>query len=237
MHSLPTAARKAAFVLALVAAWPVQAADTPGRGISAEFEVAFMRFTIDHHFAAMRMTELAAGTDPQRDAEILPTEGTSQTPGFQASPGRAQDDAIRSLARRNNRMQREEIGMLQRMLRTRYGVDHRPQVPASGRVLIEALEASGNGAGFEQAFLKAFSRHHYTLLGPINGCMTATDPKHHELRRLCSMMWHSQTGDIEEMREMLDRRFGVPDWRPFDETEAALASPSSGPRGRSSAGR
>ena len=35
-------------------------ADQPGRGLTGPFEVELMKLTIDHHFTAMRMTELAA---------------------------------------------------------------------------------------------------------------------------------------------------------------------------------
>lgn len=36
----------------------------PGRGLTAQFEIEFMKFTLDHHFAALRITELAAGDGP-----------------------------------------------------------------------------------------------------------------------------------------------------------------------------
>lgn len=42
-------------------------ADVPGRGRTAAFEVNCLRFIINHHASATRMTELAAGTDPTRD--------------------------------------------------------------------------------------------------------------------------------------------------------------------------
>jgi hypothetical protein len=48
-----------------------------------------MQFTIDHHFSAMRMTELAAGGDPVRTVETSPNEKTSPTPGFTASQPKA----------------------------------------------------------------------------------------------------------------------------------------------------
>ena len=42
-------------------------ADEPGRGLTARFETQFMMQAIDHHYAALRMTELAAGTDLTRE--------------------------------------------------------------------------------------------------------------------------------------------------------------------------
>jgi hypothetical protein len=50
-------------LVAAAALSPVIAfADGPGAGLTAQYETAFMKMAIDHHFAALRMTELAAGT-------------------------------------------------------------------------------------------------------------------------------------------------------------------------------
>lgn len=68
--------------------------DQPGRGITRPFEIDYLKFIIDHHFAALRMTEVAAGTDPNRDAAISAHEGTSPTPGFSASADKAQLEEI-----------------------------------------------------------------------------------------------------------------------------------------------
>lgn len=46
--------------------------DEPGRGRTGPFEIRFMQFTIDHHFAALRITELAAGGDPVRSVVVSP---------------------------------------------------------------------------------------------------------------------------------------------------------------------
>src|SRR6476661_3632020 len=63
-------------LLALVAS--PASADGPGRGHTANFEKAYLQFIIDHHYSALRMTELAAGTDLQRDTAIdNPQEGTA----------------------------------------------------------------------------------------------------------------------------------------------------------------
>jgi hypothetical protein len=100
------------------------AADGPGRGLTAQFEIDFLKFTIDHHFGALRITELAAGTDTKRSAEISPTEGTSPSPEFLSTPARALLDEVKSLARRNNQMQREEILTAQAFLQKWYGITY-----------------------------------------------------------------------------------------------------------------
>lgn len=191
-------------------------ADQPGRGQTATFEIEFLRFTMDHHFAALRMTELAAGTDPRRDEGITANEGTSPTPGFAASSAKATLDDLKSLARRNNRMQREEIGTLRRMLRDWYGLDHEPRVRGDARASIDLLERAAPGASFNHTFYEVFSRHHYGLLEPLNACLTGTEIKHEDLRRECRTMWHSQTADIDMMRRDLLRHFGIADYQPFE---------------------
>lgn len=68
---------------ALVASAGVAHADGPGRGNTAQFERSYLVFIINQHYSALRMTELAAGTDPMRDAQVVaPQEGTSPTPGL-----------------------------------------------------------------------------------------------------------------------------------------------------------
>lgn len=232
-----TRSTTAACVLAVGLAAPLRVlADQPGRGLTAPFKVDLMKLVIDHHFAAMRMTELAAGTDPQRDAAVAPTEGTSPTPGFGATQANASLDDLKSLARRNNRMQREEIATLQTYLREWYGIAHEPQVRPDGAQLIRVLAQSGRSEAFDHAFFEVFSRHHYTLLQPLNGCLTGSELTHDELRRLCSQAWHSQTEDIEEMRQELERSFSISDYRPFPDDQPL--DPMRGPpRGEHSGGQ
>ena len=117
-------------VLALSAlAVPPAQADAPGRGQTAQFERDYLTFIIDHHYSALRMTELAAGTDTQRDPPVdNPEEGTSPTPDTSATPPKAGMGDIKSMARMGNRMQREEIVKAQKFLRDWYGTSHDPTV-------------------------------------------------------------------------------------------------------------
>jgi len=123
------------FTLALllsVVALPTRA-DEPGRGITAQFEINYLKFFADHHFAALRMTELAAGTDLTRDAEISPNEGNSPTPNEPMTPAKATINDIKSLARRTNRVQREEILEAQKYLREWYKIEYQPHSHTGSR--------------------------------------------------------------------------------------------------------
>jgi hypothetical protein len=83
----------------LVMMAPAAIADGPGRGQTADFEKAYLQFIIDHHYSALRMTELAAGTDLQRDAAIdNPQEGTAPTPNTNPTTAKSTDDQIKFMS-------------------------------------------------------------------------------------------------------------------------------------------
>lgn len=190
-------------------------AEEPGRGLTAAFEQSYLKFIIDHHYSALRMTELAAGTDLQREAAISPTEGTSPTPHTAATQGKALSPEIKSLARRNNRMQREEILTAQRFLHDWYGIDYQPHVRAMNQAQITLLERAQAGASFDHLFMEVFSRHHFTALSPSSQCQVASEITHVELHRYCSGIVHGQINDIQDMREMLCKQFAICDYQPL----------------------
>ncbi len=191
---------------------PVYAAE-PGRGATAALEQSYLTFIIDHHFAALRMTELAAGTLQQVTGEITDADRARPTPGFEATEPRARLDQIKEIARRNNRMQREEILMAQRFLRDWYGVNHEPQVPASARPDIERLQTL-SGEAFDRDFLPTFSRHHYTAITSSVDCLVGREVRHDDLRRFCKGAVDSQLSDIDEMRHLASRQYGMDDIQP-----------------------
>lgn len=192
----------------LVPAMGVAHADGPGRGATAQFEKNYLVFIINHHYSALRMTELAAGTDLTRDAQVVaPQEGTSPTPGFNATPPKASDDEIKSMARMGNRGQREEIGRAQRYLREWCGIHYQPQLTADGQRMIAMFEATPAGVQFNQVFLRSFSNHHLGALAPSLHCTVKSDLNHDGLRRYCENIVVAQKNGINEMREMLCKRY------------------------------
>lgn len=189
-------------------------ADEPGRGYTSSFEVGYLEFIIDHHFAALRMTELAAGTDLTRVAAISPTEGTSPSPSTAAVSAKATLDEVKSMARRNNRMQREEILTAQSYLHDWYGIDYQPRVRSMNREQIALLEKAAAGASFDHLYMEVLSRHHFTALEPSSRCQVASEISHDALHRYCSGIVHSQINDIQDMRELLCKKFNVCDYQP-----------------------
>ena len=195
--------------LALVAITGTASADGPGRGSTSTFEKNYLVFIIDHHYSALRMTELAAGTDTQRNAPVSnPGEGTSPTPGYGATVAKASDDQIRSMSRQANRTQREEIMKAQRFLQDWYGMQHQPQLTADGQRMIVNLESTPAGAQFNQVFLRTFSNHHLSALAPSLHCQVKSDIAHTPLHRYCENIVVAQKNGINDMREMLCKKYG-----------------------------
>ncbi|MFM0033962.1 DUF305 domain-containing protein [Paraburkholderia strydomiana] len=191
-------------------------ADSPGRGITAGFEVALMKQIIDHHYSALRMTELAAGTDVKRSDALSATEGTSPTPSYPPTKAKASLPEIQSNARMENRTQREQILQLQKFLSDWYGISYQPTTPPEQSAAIAILEHAQAGKSFDHAYLEVFARHHYELFEPLNACITGSDRRHYDLIRLCRQMWNAQTSAVDEMRELLERNFSIGDYQPFD---------------------
>jgi uncharacterized protein (DUF305 family) len=188
-------------------------ADAPGRGATADLERNYLRFIIDHHFSALRMTELAAGTETEITAEISPNDRVHPTPGFPETDAHAQADEIKSLARRNNRMQREEILTAQKFLKEWYGITHEPRIPGQARADIRQLQAA-QGANFDRLFLQIFSRHHYTAVTSSSACLAGREVRHDDLRRYCQGIVDAQLNDIDEMRHLACARYGLCDLQP-----------------------
>jgi uncharacterized protein (DUF305 family) len=192
-------------------------ADEPGRGLTAQFEIDFLKFSIDHHFSALRLSELAAGTDTSREAKMDAQEGTSPTPDFEASPPKAGNDQLRSMARTANRVQREEIMQARDFLKKWYGIDYEPQLTAEGRQKIEILESAPAGPQFDQAFIEVFSRHHYNILPRAVDCLTSRELKHHDLENYCRGILDSQIRQIDDMRHSLCKLYGICDYQPLED--------------------
>lgn len=203
-----------ALSLAVTIVAPASAMET-GSGQIAKFEQQYLRFVIDHHYGALRMTELAAGTNVHRAPAILPSEGTAPTPGFRATIAKASLDEIKSMARRDNRVQREEILTAQRMLMMWYRTTHTPALSASAQEMIALLERAAPGAQFDKTFLRHMSHHHFEVLAPSLRCVVGANLSHGELQRYCEGIVDAQTMEIDEMRHLLCERYADCHFQPF----------------------
>jgi uncharacterized protein (DUF305 family) len=204
-------------LLASVFPTPTVTADYPGQGDTALVEQRFLHAIIDHHYSALRMTELAAGTQLHSPASAIdPHDQTHPSPGFPPTQARATSIAVKSLARKNNRGQREEILTAQRLLLDFYGQTHVPQLSPQALGMIHRLENIPAGPAFDEAFLRAFSVHHYEALKLVVDCLAGADLTHGSLRRYCRGILEAQVLGIESMRQMLCTEYGDCGFVPFD---------------------
>ncbi len=173
------------------------------------------------------MTELAAGTNPTRNAAISPTEGTSPTPGYSATTAKTDIPDLKSLARRENRAQREEILAAQNMLKQWYGISYESQVLPENQPQLNILENSAPGATFDQDFMTVLSRHHYTIIQQASACLVSADLNHlhASLERYCRNIVNSQLSDIDEMRHLLCNRFHICDYQPLTDPQGSFTQP------------
>jgi len=205
-----------AIALAVSLAWGMPAAAMePGATQSAKFEQQYLRFVIDHHYGALRMAELAAGTNVHRSAAIVPNEGTSPTPASRTTVAKAALDEVKSIGRKDNRVQREEILAAQRMLMKWYRTTHTPKLSADSEAMIAILEGAPAGAEFDKAFLRHMSHHHYGVLGPSVQCVVGANVAHRELQRYCQGIVEGQMMEIDEMRHLLCERYSDCHYQPF----------------------
>lgn len=166
-------------------------------------EVQYLEFTIDHHFSALRMTELAAGT-----SIVGSTSNFAGAPDiFAATPAKATDPVALRIAIDANAAQRREIIEGQGFLRTYYGIDFIPTLQPPLQPLVSYLDAAAAGDPFNIAFLEDFSGHHATLLPPSQQCTTAAP--HAAVRDYCASIVASQTMQIAEMRTELANVYGI----------------------------
>lgn len=164
-------------------------ADEPGRGITAGYEVSFMKSLADHHMMALEETAIC--------------KRKAQTP------------QLLSLCRRNNSVQREEILALQRMLKNWYNINYTPQMKPQDQAMLNDL-AARSGADFEIYFMRVFSRHHFIAVQMVAGCQVGAELKHKDLMRLCDGALNAQLNDIDEMRHLLCDKYKICDYQPFN---------------------
>ena len=211
---------------ALMSAAGPAKADGPGPGLTGSFERAYLHFIIDHHFAALRMTELAAGTQLQPPpAPVVPDDTTSPSPSFPPTEAKAASPELRSLARRNNRTQREEILMAQTFLQQWYGDNYQGQITSENQQRINILENTAPGASFDVEFSRVFSRHHFVAAGASLQCLVADDVTHVALERYCNSIIHTQVSDIDEMRHLLAQQYNILDYQPLEGLEGKDSGP------------
>ncbi len=182
-----------------VAAYAVPFTESP----SFANEVQYLTFTIDHHYSALRMTELAAGT-----AAVGSSSNYAGSPNvFSSTPAKATDPVALSIAAMANMGQRREIVEGQGFLQTYYGISYAPSLQPYLAPVVEYVDQAAAGDPFNIAFLEAFSGHHATLVPPSQACTTAA--VHADVRDYCAGIVANQTMQISQMRTELATAYSI----------------------------
>lgn len=169
-------------------------------------EVNYLEFTIDHHFSALRLTELAAGTSVVGSSSGF--AGSTET--FPSTAGKGTDPVVLSVATTANAAQRREILQAQGFLETYYGISgYQPFVLPMNQPQIATLDQAAPGDPFNIAFLQTFSEHHAELLQPSLTC--ESQAPHADVRAYCTKIHDAQVRQINEMQTELRNRYGISD--------------------------
>ena len=116
-------------------------------------------------------------------------------------------------------MQREEILTAQAFLREWYGITYEPRLTDDALAAIAHLEEAEAGKAFDTEFMEIFSRHHFMIVQASTACLVASELRHHALRRLCRGFVANQINDIDDMRHLLCKKYGLCEYHPFEGME------------------
>jgi len=166
-------------------------------------EVQYLTFTIDHHYSALRITELAAGT-----AAVGSSSNYAGSPNvFLSTPAKATDPVALQISIMANKGQRREILEAQGFLQTYYGITYEPSLQPYLAPVVSFLDQASAGDPFNIAFLEDFSGHHATLVPPSQQCITMA--VHADVQAYCAGIVANQTMQISQMRTELATVYGI----------------------------
>ena len=168
----------AAFVFASSA---FAAAPAPERD-QRRFEVGFLRMMIDHHYGAVKMSELC--------------------------DGRTVHDELHEMCDSIKAMQTAEIQTMQGWLQTWYGVTHEPRLDQRTRKQIERL-ARLTGEEFEKSYMTTMIQHHSMAAKMAIDCLNQA--YNAEMMNMCAEMLAMQGDEIVQLRVWLQQWYGIAD--------------------------
>lgn len=168
----------ATFVLASGA---FAAATAPERD-QRRFEVGFLRMMIDHHFGAVKMSELCDGRTIHPELqEMCENIITNQT---------------------------TEIQTMQGWLQSWYGMTYEPRLGQRGRKQVERLSRL-DGEEFEKAYMSVMIEHHSVAAKMAINCLN--EAYHAEMLNMCAKMLAMQGDEIVQLRLWLQQWYGIAD--------------------------
>lgn len=146
------------------------------------YEVRFLSMMIDHHYGAVKMSELCAG--------------------------RTVHPELQAMCEQMHASQLEEIAMMQAWLKSWYGITHEPMLDRKMQRQVRALSGL-TGAAFEKAFMSMMIPHH--SMAVMMSLEALNQAYHPELLNMAAMMLGAQGDEIAQMRLWLQQWYGIND--------------------------
>lgn len=168
-------------VLLLFASVGSAAGPAPERD-QRRFEIEFLKSMIDHHYGAVKMSELCKGRTVHAELQAMC------------------DSIIAN--------QTAEIEKMRGWLRSWYGEDEEPSLTGRSRRDVERL-ARLTGAEFEKAYMTMMIEHHSMAAKMAIDCLN--EAYHPEMLNMCAMMLGMQGDEIVQLRIWLQQWYGIND--------------------------
>lgn len=169
----------ASLLLALAVAFaglqPVLASRPAPNPEQAQFEINFMKDMIDHHAAAVRMSQICLR--------------------------RAVHEQLRTMCQKMINDQTREIERMQNWLINWYDIKYQPHIEGEAQQMIRHLANYHKGTKFEIHFMHMMIMHHSMAIEMAQTCLT--DAYHQRLLNLCQKMIETQTAEIQQMQAWL----------------------------------
>ncbi len=146
------------------------------------FEINFLTMMIDHHYGAVKMSELCDGRTVHAELQTMCEQiKTSQT---------------------------QEIATMQSWLQSWYGITHQPMLDRKMERQLQYL-ATLTGAAFEKAYMAMMIPHH--SMAARMSIESLNQAYHPELLNMNAMTLASQGDEIAQMRIWLQQWYGIND--------------------------
>lgn len=146
------------------------------------FEINFLKTMIDHHYGAIKISELCKGRTIHAELQAMC------------------DQVIAA--------QSAEITKMQGWLQSWYGESETPSLTAKARRQVESLSKL-SGAAFEKAYMATLIDHHSMAVTMALDCLNQA--YHPEMLNMCAMMMAAQGDEIMQLRLWLQQWYGIND--------------------------
>jgi uncharacterized protein (DUF305 family) len=146
------------------------------------FEINFLEQMIDHHYGAIKMSELCDGRTVHADLKAM-------------------CDMIKTA-------QAAEIREMQAWLKNWYGWTHEPRLDSKTQKQIEELSRL-TGAEFEIAYMTMMIKHHSMAAMMAVDCLNQA--YHPDMLNMCAKMLCDQGNEIAQLRLWLMQWYGIND--------------------------